>query len=212
MEKAISPDEGYGNIFVISAPSGVGKSTLIRLLLESVPLLHFSISHTTRPRRAAEQDGRDYFFVERDKFESMIAADEFVEWANVHGNLYGTSRGHLEEVRKAGPDVILDVDVQGQGQVKKKLPEAITVFILPPSFGELKTRLLSRGSESDRAIQSRLEQAGEEIARWKDYDYLVVNDELHRAFEQLRAIVLATRARRGAVQSKAEKILETFGG
>jgi guanylate kinase len=190
----------------------VGKSTLIRLLLESVPLLQFSISHTTRPRRAAEQEGRDYFFVERDRFESMVAADEFVEWANVHGNLYGTARKHLEEVRNTGRDLILDVDVQGQQQVRKKLPEAITVFILPPSFGELKIRLLNRGSETDQAIQRRLKQAGEEIARWKDYDYLVVNDELHQAFEQLRAIVLATRARRGAIQNQAKEILETFGG
>lgn len=201
-----------GNIFVVSSPSGVGKSTLIRLLLESVTALHFSISHTTRPRRPSEEDGKDYFYVKRDKFESMIAGDEFIEWAVVHGNLYGTSRAHLEAVQNSGSNIILDVDVQGQQQVKSKIPEATTIFILPPSFDELKSRLMSRGSESDHAIEGRLDQARKEIACWKDYDYLVVNDDLHRAFEQLRSIVLATQAQRGSVQNKIEHILKTFGG
>lgn len=200
------------NIFVISSPSGVGKSTLIRLLLESVTPLHFSISHTTRPRRPSEEDGKDYFFVERDKFESMIAGDKFVEWAVVHGNLYGTSKAHLEAVQNYWSNIILDVDVQGQQQVKSKIPEATTIFILPPSFDELKARLMSRGSESDHAIEGRLDQARKEISCWKDYDYLVVNDDLHRAFEQLRSIVLATQARRGSVENQIEHILKTFGG
>ena len=204
--------EAGGNIFVVSSPSGVGKSTLIRLLLESVKALYFSISHTTRPRRLSEEDGKDYFYVERDKFESMIAGDEFVEWAVVHGNLYGTLRAHLEAVQNSGLNIIMDVDVQGQQQVKSKIPEATTIFILPPSFDELKARLMSRGSESDHAIEGRLDQARKEISCWKDYDYLVINDDLHRAFEQLRSIVLATQARRGSVQNQIEHILKTFGG
>ena len=204
--------EAGGNIFVVSSPSGVGKSTLIRLLLESVKALYFSISHTTRPRRLSEEDGKDYFYVERDKFESMIAGDEFVEWAVVHGNLYGTLRAQLEAVQNSGLNIIMDVDVQGQQQVKSKIPEATTIFILPPSFDELKARLMSRGSESDHAIEGRLDQARKEISCWKDYDYLVINDDLHRAFEQLRSIVLATQARRGSVQNQIEHILKTFGG
>ncbi len=197
---------------MISAPSGVGKSTLIRLLMESVPDLCFSVSHTTRARRAGEQEGRDYFFVSRQRFEKMSASGQFLEWTNVLGNLYGTSRRHLEQARRGGRDVILDIDVQGQKQIRQSLPDVITVFILPPSFRMLKSRLLNRSSESKQVIRLRLSEARREIARWKEYDYLVVNDDLDRASQQLRAIVLAARARRDCLGRAAEKILKSFGG
>ena len=201
-----------GNVFVISAPSGVGKSTLIRLLLESVPRLRFAVSHTTRERRWGEKDGQEYFFVTRARFEKMAASDRFVEWADIHGNLYGTSRRLLNQARRGGWDVILDIDVQGQKQVGKQFPDAIKIFILLPSFRELKKRLQNRGTDSKREMEVRLGKAAQELARWKEYDYLVFNEELHSAFEQLRAIVMAARARRARVSREAVKILKTFGG
>ena len=197
---------------MISAPSGVGKSTLIRLLMESVPDLRFSVSHTTRARRASEHEGQDYFFVSRQWFEKMAASGQFIEFANVHRDLYGTSRRHLEQARRGGRDLILDIDVQGQKQIRQWFPDAITVFILPPSLKILKSRLLNRNSESKQSIRLRLSEARLEIARWKEYEYLVVNDELYRASQQLRAIVLATRARRDCIGRAAKNILKSFGG
>ncbi len=190
----------------------MGKSTLIRLLLESVPRLRFAVSHTTRERRRGEKDGQDYFFVTRARFEKMAASGRFVEWAGIHGNLYGTSRRLLNQARRGGWDVILDIDVQGQKQVGKQFPDAIKIFILPPSFRELKKRLQNRETDSKREMEVRLGKAAKELARWKEYDYLVFNEELHSAFEQLRAIVMAARARRARVSREAVKILNTFGG
>ena len=190
----------------------MGKSTLIRLLLESVPRLRFAVSHTTRERRRGEKDGEDYFFVTRARFEKMAATGRFVEWAGIHGNLYGTSRRLLNQARRGGWDVILDIDVQGQKQVAKQIPDGIKIFILPPSYRELKKRLHNRGTDSKREMEIRLGKAGKELARWKEYDYLVVNEELHSGFEQLRAIVMASRARRTRLSREAVRILKTFGG
>src|SRR5208337_2900692 len=149
MEKKVPrPSCGRAGILVISAPSGSGKSTLVRRLIASQPDLAFSVSHTTRPRREGEREGRDYFFVNRRRFERMIAAGEFIEWAEVFGHLYGTSKAQIDKALAVGRDVLLDIDVQGHRQVRQRLPEALSVFVLPPSFRELKRRLTDRHSDS----------------------------------------------------------------
>jgi len=168
--------------------------------------LAFCVSHTTRPRRKGEKDGRDYFFVTRKRFARMLAAGEFIEWAEVFGHLYGTSKGQVEEALAAGRDVLLDIDVQGHQQVRKRLPEALSVFIMPPSFRELKRRLTQRHSDSPRVIARRLAAARQEIAHWPEYDYLVVNDRLSLATQALRAIVRAGRARRQSQAARARAI------
>jgi len=201
-----------GSIMVISAPSGSGKSTLIKRLMAATPGLRFSVSYTTRAPRAGEKHGRDYFFVSRKVFERMIARDEFVEWADVYGHLYGTAYKPLQAAQEAGQDILLDIDVQGHQQVRRRLPEAVSVFILPPSFQELARRLRDRHSDAPEEIERRLETARAEIARWAEYDYLVVNDHLLDATRALRAIARAARFRRSSQQGRAKKIMETFGG
>ena len=207
-----NPFRGRGGILVISAPSGAGKSTLVRRLIASLPDLVFSISYTTRPPREGEKEGRDYHFVTRRRFERMLAAGEFVEWAEVYGHLYGTSKAQIEKALAAGRDVLLDIDVQGHQQVKKRLPEASSVFVMPPSFRELKRRLTDRHSDSPQAVERRLAAARQEISRWRDYDYLVVNDRLSPATQALRAITRAGRFRRRNQAQRAQEICKTFGG
>jgi guanylate kinase len=213
MEKKLpKPSCGRASILVISAPSGSGKSTLVRRLIASLPDLAFSVSHTTRPRREGEKEGRDYFFVTRRRFERMIAAGDFIEWAEVFGHLYGTSKAQIDKVLAAGRDVLLDIDVQGHQQVRKRMPEALSVFVMPPSFRELKRRLTERHSDSPQAVERRLAAARQEIAHWPDYDYLVVNDRLSLATQALRAIVRAARFRRQSQAERAQGICRTFGG
>ena len=209
---ASSSFRGRGSLLVISAPSGAGKSTLVRRLIASLPDLAFSVSHTTRPRREGEKEGRDYFFVTRRRFERMIAADEFIEWAEVFGHLYGTSKAQLERILADGRDVLLDIDVQGHQQVRKRLPEALSVFVLPPSFKELKRRLTARHSDSPQDVERRLAAARQEISHWPEYDYLVVNDRIPRATQALGAIVQAGRLRREIQAERAQEICRTFGG
>jgi len=206
------PLRGRGSILVISAPSGAGKSTLVRRLIGSLSDLAFSVSHTTRPRRQGEKEGRDYFFVTRRRFETLIAADEFVEWAEVFGHLYGTSKAQLERSLAEGRDVLLDIDVQGHRQVRKRLPDALSVFVLPPSFEELKRRLTKRHLDSPQDVERRLAAACQEISHWPEYDFLVVNDRLPRATQALRAIVQAGRLRRQIQAPRAQEICRTFGG
>jgi guanylate kinase len=201
-----------GSIIVISAPSGAGKSTLTKRLMATSPGLCFSISYTTREPRATEEDGRDYYFVSRMVFERMIARGEFVEWADVYGHLYGTAHQQLQAAQEAGRDILLDIDVQGHQQVRQKLPEAVSVFILPPSFEELSRRLHHRHSDAPEEIERRLETAREEITHWAEYDYLVVNDNLKDATRALKAIVRAVRFRRPSQAVRVEKIIGTFGG
>jgi len=213
MEKKVpKPSCGRASIFVISAPSGSGKSTLVRRLIASLPDSAFSVSHTTRPRREGEKEGRDYFFVTRRRFERLIAAGDFIEWAEVHGHLYGTSKGQIDKALKAGRDILLDIDVQGHQQVRKRLPEALSVFVMPPSLQELKRRLAERHSDSPLVIERRLAAARQEITRWPDYDYVVVNDHLSLATQALRAIVRAGRFRRQNQAERAREICKTFGG
>lgn len=201
-----------GSIVVISAPSGSGKSTLIKRLLAALPGLRFSVSYTTRAPRAGERQGRDYFFVSRRVFERMIGRHEFVEWADVYGHLYGTARKQLQTAKEAGRDILLDIDVQGHRQVRKRLPEAVSIFILPPSFRKLARRLRHRHSDAPQEIERRLHTARQEIAHWPEYDYLVVNDRMADAAQALRAIVRAVRFRRPNQAARARKIVGTFGG
>jgi guanylate kinase len=177
-----------------------------------MPDLKFSVSYTTRPPRRAERDGRDYFFVTRQRFKRMIAAEEFVEWADVFGHLYGTSRKQLRATQEAGRDIVLDIDVQGHQQVRKRLPEAVSIFVLPPSYQELERRLRHRHSDPPEVIEKRLSDARKEIRHWPEYDYLVVNDRLPAAIRALRAAVEAARCRRQIQQERAKQICRTFGG
>jgi guanylate kinase len=197
-------------VFIISAPSGSGKSTLVSRLLVSVPELMFSISYTTRKPRGTEVDGQNYRFVSRGEFEAMIARNEFLEWAEVFGNYYGTHRGILEEARASGKDLVLDIDVQGARQLKCQIPEAVSVFILAPSREILEQRLRARSEDRDEVIARRLREAAEEIRNYDQYDYVVVNRDLAESDAVLSAIVRAERARRTRIEEQIRPILETF--
>jgi guanylate kinase len=199
-----------GCLFVVSAPSGSGKTTLVSRLLAAFSDLRFSVSYTTRPPRGGEKNGVDYHFVTRDDFQKKIKEGQFLEWAEVHGNLYGTSKAATERIRAAGEDVLLDIDVEGAAQVRRAEPEAVTMFVMPPSFQVLRERLQGRKQDSSEVIESRLAGARREIERYREYHYVVVNDDIHDAFETLRAIVLAERARPQLLQQRLGPILESF--
>jgi len=184
-----------GSLFVVSAPSGAGKTTLCREVRERVPGLAYSISVTTRAPRPGEIDGTDFRFVSEPEFRSRLASDEFAEWAIVHGNYYGTQAQPLEAALGRGEDVLLDIDTQGAGQLRLRYPEAVLIFIVAPSMSELEQRLRERGSNAQQDIARRLTRAREEIALWRRYDYLIVNQDVKEAVEQLTAIVLAERCR-----------------
>lgn len=183
-------------VFIISAPSGSGKSTLTNELLKLVPNLEFSISYTTRPLRGSEQNGKHYHFISMDKFDQMIAAGEFLEYANVYGKYYGTSREFLRQAARSGHDLLLDIDVQGAAQVKRNLTETISIFVLPPDRKTLEWRLRNRGENSGKEIQRRLLIAKREIEEYDKYDYILINDKLEKSIERLEAIVLSERLRR----------------
>jgi guanylate kinase len=185
------------NVFIISAPSGSGKSTLVARIRCAVPDLEFSISYTTRKPRGAEQNGREYFFVSREQFEQMILEGEFLEHAIVfETDYYGTSRRFLRTAQEQGRDLLLDIDVQGAAQIKAKLPEAVSIFILPPNRSALERRLRSRGQDSEEKIQRRLEEARREIENYDKYDYILVNDDLEDSVKALEAILLSERQKR----------------
>jgi guanylate kinase len=200
------------SVFIISAPSGSGKSTLVSRLMACVPGLMFSVSYTTRKPRGCEVDGENYHFISRKDFESRIANDEFLEWAKVFGNYYGTHRGILEKARAAGRDLVLDIDVQGARQLKGKIPEAVTVFILAPSRQILEKRLRARGEDREDVIERRLKDAADEIGNYKAYDYVLINRDLDESDEVLRGIVRAERVRRTRIEDQIRPILETFQG
>jgi guanylate kinase len=193
-------------IYIVSAPSGSGKSTLVNELFKMVRNLDFSISYTTRPPRGKEQNGKEYFFVSREQFEAMIAADEFLEHAEVFGNYYGTARRFLREAEARGNDLLLDIDVQGARQIKEdKIPDAVSIFILPPDREKLEWRLRNRGLDSEAVIRRRLDTARREIENYSKYDYILVNNLLEQSADQLKDIVLAERLRRsGAALSEEE--------
>jgi guanylate kinase len=197
-------------VFIVSAPSGSGKSTLVHRLMAGVEGLLFSVSYTTRPPRGQEIDGLSYHFIARPEFEAMIARGEFLEWAEVFGNYYGTHRGVLEDAQAQGLDLVLDIDVQGAGQLKCSIPEAVTVFILAPSRQVLEQRLRARGEDKDQVIARRLRDAAEEIRNYKTYDYVLINRDLDESDAVLAAIVKAERARRSRIEDRIQPVLETF--
>ena len=198
-------------VFIISAPSGSGKSTLVSGLLKAVPDLLFSISYTTRAPRGNEKPGKSYYYINRDEFEQRVARDEFLEYAEVFGNYYGTHRSTLDEAQAKGQDLVLDIDVQGARQLKGRIPDAVSIFILAPSRGVLEQRLRTRSEDPETVIQRRLREAAEEIRNYTAYDYVVVNHEVENSVGELASIVRAERVRRGRMEAKIRPILATFG-
>ena len=198
----------------MSAPSATGKTTLIQRFFARYPAaaerLAFSVSHTTRPPRTGEVPGQNYYFVTAREFEEMIAADAFLEWAEVHGRLYGTSRAEIEQLREDGKDVILDIDVQGAQQILEKDPQVPAIFVLPPSYSEMERRLRARGLDDEEQMLCRLRNAREEMLCYDRYEYVIVNDELDRASEALAAIFLASQSRRNRMQSQIDRVLAGF--
>jgi len=182
-----------GKLYVVAAPSGAGKTTLVRLLLDSEPGVHLSISYTTRGPRPGEADGREYHFVDVATFRAMMARGDFLEWAEVHGNFYGTSKVWIGDQLAAGHDVLLEIDWQGAQQVRAVFPAAIGVFILPPSMEELTRRLTGRGTDSAEVIERRLAAAQAEMRHVGEFDYVIINDGLEQALDDLRAVVRASR-------------------
>jgi guanylate kinase len=199
-----------GNVFVLSAPSGTGKSTLAKRLVQAVPDLDFSISFTTRAPRAGEVDGKDYFYVGEDTFDEMIRTGGLVEWVSVYGHKYGTGKAWITEHLASGKDILLDIETQGARNVHQAIPDAVMIFLIPPSAAELAQRLRGRGRDPEAEIKVRLEYARHELSQFPAYDYLVVNDTLDRAYRDLESIVLATRLRRERMGGTAERILEGF--
>jgi guanylate kinase len=198
-------------VYIVSAPSGSGKSTLLNELLKMVRNLDFSISYTTRPPRGSEQNGKEYFFVSRDEFETMIAADQFLEYATVFGNYYGTARRFLLEAENRSNDLLLDIDVQGASKIKEKIPEAVSIFILPPDREKLEWRLRTRGLDSEEVIRRRLDTARREIENYTKYDYILVNNVLEKSADQLKDIVLSERLKKGGAELSEEekRLVET---
>ncbi len=196
-------------LFVITGPSGCGKTTLVRQVMEKVKDVQFSISHTTRKKRNSEEEGRDYYFVSKPEFEKMIKEGKLAEWTVIHGNHYGTSKREIEKKGTLG-DLLLDIDVQGAEQIKEKLKRGVFIFILPPLFEELRARLEERGQESPDAIQERLEVARKDIRFYPDFDYIIINDELEKAVNELEAIILSTRCRLDIKKKEIVPILRSF--
>ena len=200
-----------GLLFVVSAPSGTGKTTVVERLVHRLPELSMSRSYTSRAARAGEADGIDYNFITRARFEELIAADAFLEWADVFGNLYGTCADDAERDLRAGRDLVLVIDVQGARQVRRRSAGTVGVFVLPPSYAVLERRLRGRSADSEAAMQRRLQTARDEVAAFTEYDYVIVNDELDACVDRMRAIVLAERARLASARTAAEAIVATFG-
>ena len=199
-----------GHLFVVSAPSGTGKTTVVEQLVRVVPSLALSRSYTSRTARAGESHGVDYNFVTRDRFDQMIAAEEFLEWAEVFGNLYGTCASDTERDLARGQDLVLVIDVQGARQVRRRYPDTVGVFVLPPSFEVLEQRLRGRSKDAEDAMQRRLQTARNEVTAFSEYDYVVINDELDACVDRLRAIILAERARLASVRPLADRIVDSF--
>lgn len=203
-------NKGRGRLFVVSAPSGTGKTTVVERLVQVVPDLALSRSYTSRSARPGESNGVDYNFITRARFEEMITADEFLEWADVFGNLYGTCATDVEHHVATGRDIVLVIDVQGARQVRQRYRNTVGVFVLPPSFEILEQRLRGRSKDPEEAMQRRLQTARNEVAAFTEYEYVIVNDELDACVDRLRAIVLAERARLPCIRHEADRIVDTF--
>jgi guanylate kinase len=202
--------EARGLLFIVSAPSGAGKTTLVERLVEQTPRLRMSRSYTSRAARQGETDGVDYNFVTRPAFEGMVAAGEFLEWADVFGNLYGTRTADTAQWLDAGEDVVLVIDVQGARKVRTSGIATTTIFVMPPSAAVLEQRLRGRSQDSEPAIQRRLQTARDEVAAFEEYDFIVVNDELTAAVDRLRGIVIAERARLARMRRAVQEMVRTF--
>lgn len=200
-----------GNLIIVSAPSGAGKTTLVGEALKRDHRIRPSVSYTSRPPRNGEENEVHYNFVSREQFRAMIERGDFLEWAEVHDNLYGTSRRLVERLRSKGYDVILTIDVQGAAQARRIFSDSVSVFILPPSFETLLDRLDARGANHSEDLKLRLRNAINELAQFKNFDYLIINDDLNQATDELTAIILAERCRRERLTETAERIIETFG-
>ena len=201
-----------GQLFVVSAPSGAGKTTVVERLVQITPGLRMSRSYTSRAARLGEADGVDYHVVSRERFEAMIAGDQFLEWAEIFGNRYGTSTVDTERALHEGADLVLVIDVQGARQVRRHRLPVVSVFVLPPSYEVLQQRLRGRSKDSEDQIRRRLDVAREEVSAVDEYDYVVVNDEIEACVERIRAIVLAERARRDMMEADVAAIVRTFSG
>jgi len=204
------PNKGRGLLFIVSAPSGAGKTTLVERLVEQTPHIRMSRSYTSRPARPGETDGVDYNFVSRERFEALVAAGEFLEWAPLYGHLYGTRAADTERMLTAGDDVVLVIDVQGARKVRASGMTITSVFLMPPSQDVLEQRLRGRRKDSEADIQRRLQVARDEVTAFSEYDFVVVNDEVSAAVDRLRAIVIAQRALLQRMQGGAETIVSTF--
>lgn len=199
-----------GNLVIISSPSGGGKGTLIREILKTVPNIGYSVSFTTRGMRDGEENGRDYNFVSRDEFLELIEKDEFLEYAEVHGNFYGTSVNQVYRETSVGRDVILEIDVQGAEIILKKLPESVSIFIMPPSFHVLRDRLTARATEKPEDLALRLKNSVTEVNKFEHFDFVVINDEISRAVSDLQTIILAERLKRNRQNEVIQGILSSF--
>ena len=199
-----------GTLFVVSSPSGGGKGTLIRRVLDTVPNLSYSVSYTTRTPRNGEVNGREYFFVNRETFEAMVRANEFLEWASVHGNLYGTARQQVAFETAAGTDIVLEVDVQGAASIRNLTLDSVSVFILPPSYEILRRRLIARGTDSEEQLALRMKNAPEELRQYACFDYVIINDDVDRAVHQLASIIYSERARCERQDPIVQEVIENF--
>ena len=199
-----------GTLFVVSSPSGGGKGTLIRHVLAVVENLSYSVSYTTRAPRLGEVDGREYFFISRDIFDEMVAAGEFLEWACVHGNFYGTAKRQVAEETAKGLDIIVEVDVQGAASVRQLLMDSVSIFILPPSPEVLRQRLMARGTDSPEVLEVRLRNAPEELKQYSSFDYVIINDEIEKAVHQLASIIYAERARCMRQEGFVREVIKQF--
>ena len=199
-----------GTLFVVSSPSGGGKGTIIQRVLDVIPNLSYSVSFTTRAPRFAEVNGREYFFVSKPIFEDMVAAGEFLEWACVHGHLYGTAKRQVAEETTAGVDIVLEVDVQGAESVRELPLDSVSVFILPPSFEVLRERLIARGTDSAEELAVRLRNAPNELRQYSTFDYVIINDEVERAAGQLASIIHAERARCERQENLVREVIKRF--
>lgn len=201
-----------GTLFNISAPSGAGKTSLVKALMANMPELKLSISHTTRPMRSGEEDGQDYFFIDKATFKKMIAEGAFLEHADVFGNYYGTSQATVEKQLNLGHDVLLEIDWQGAAQIRERMPHVVSIFILPPSLAALEERLAGRGQDSEEVIARRLSEAINEISHYKDYDYLIINDNFEVALKELAAVVLSQQVRLERQQHVHKTLIQTLLG
>jgi guanylate kinase len=200
----------FTNLVVVSGPSGAGKTTVLNRVMAELNDIRFSVSHTTRVPRSGEKDGVEYHFVSRREFERLISEGSFLEWAEVHGEMYGTSRSEYDDAVREGVDLLLDIDVKGADQVCQKFDDAVTVFVIPPSYKDLERRLRGRGPDDEASFERRLAVAGEEMGHFRKYQYAIVNVDLSASVDALKTIVRAARLRTSRVAETAEKILSTF--